>query len=252
MDLERFAGVARCYGTQGLSQLSQARVTIVGVGGVGSWVAEAMARSGVGHITLIDLDDLCISNTNRQLPALMGQYGHNKAQALAQRIALINPACHTQAVMDFVTPANVAEHLSDTDVIIDACDAIQAKFAMVQFAKARKTPIWVSGAAGGQVDPTQIATADLARTIQDPLLARLRRDLRKAGWPAAPKKMGVHCVYSTEQPRFPTPDGGVSSQRSSGAVAGLDCGGGLGAMMTVTATFAMQLSAGALNSLVKR
>ena len=251
MDLERFAGVARCYGTHGLQRFANSHATVVGIGGVGSWVAEALARSGVGQIDLIDLDDLCVSNTNRQLPAMMGNYGRNKADVIAERIQAINPYCQVRAILDFVTPANVEQHLTQCDVIIDACDAIKAKLAMVVHAKRQRIPIWVSGAAGGQIDPTQIQTADLARTIQDPLLARLRRDLRQLGWPAAPKKMAVNCVFSSEQPRFPTPDGGVSNQRVQGSVAGLDCGGGLGAMMPVTAAFAMQLSAGALGSLLK-
>ena len=249
MDLERFAGVARCYGTQGLQKFSQARVAVVGVGGVGSWVAEAFARSGIGSINLIDLDDLCVSNTNRQLPALMGNYGLNKADALAERIRAINPACQVTATLDFVTPNNVEAHLSQCDLIVDACDALKSKVAMALHARRHKIPIWVSGAAGGQVDPTQIKTADLSKTIQDPLLAKMRRELRQAGWPKDGKKMGVACVYSTEQPRFPTPEGGVSAQRSQGSVAGLDCGGGLGAMMPVTAGFAMQLTAGALSVL---
>lgn len=251
MDLERFAGVARCYGTQALQNFTQSRIAVVGVGGVGSWVAEALARSGVGQIVLIDLDDLCVSNTNRQLPALMGAYGQNKADALAARIQLINPACQVTPVLDFVTPDNVQEHLSGMDAIVDACDAIRAKVAIALFARRQRIPLWVSGAAGGQVDPSQIQSADIARTTQDPLLAKMRRELRAAGLPSAPKKMGVNCVYSTEQPWYPTPEGGVSRIRSTGSVAGLDCGGGLGAMMPVTAGFAMQLTAGVLGELAR-
>ena len=243
MDLERFAGIARCYGTDGYARLAAARVAVVGIGGVGSWVAEALARSGVGHIRLIDLDDLCVSNTNRQLPALAGQYGLNKAAAMAERIRLINPACAVAAVEDFVTPANVDQHLTALDAVIDACDSLAAKQAMVVAARRAKLPIFVSGAAGGQVNPGQIASADLARVIQDPLLAKLRRQLRAQGWPKDGKKMSVSCVYSTEQPRYPSPDGGTQAKRAPEAVGGLDCGGGLGASMPVTATFAMHLVA---------
>lgn len=251
MDLERFAGIARCYGTRALHNFTQSRVAVVGVGGVGSWVAESLARSGIGQLALIDLDDLCVSNTNRQLPALTGAYGRNKADALAERIELINPACRVESILDFVTPDNVEQHLSGMDVIVDACDAIRAKVAIALFARRQRIKLWVSGAAGGQVDPTQIRTDDLSRTTQDPLLAKMRRELRSAGLPAAPKKMRVNCVYSTEQPWYPTPDGGVARTRSTGSVAGLDCGGGLGAVMPVTAAFAMQLSAGVLRDLSK-
>lgn len=242
MDLERFAGVARCYGTRGLENFAQARVGVVGIGGVGSWVAECLARSGVGAIDLIDLDDLCVSNTNRQLPALAGNYGKNKAQALAERIALINPACRVHAVEDFVTRDNVVNVFQPLTAAIDACDTLSAKEAMVWSARRQKLPLFVSGAAGGQIDPGQVQSADLSRVIQDPLLAKLRRQLRKGGLTGS-KKMGVSCVFSTEQPRYPAPDGGTQSTRHPDSLGGLDCGGGLGASMAVTATFAMQLSA---------
>ncbi|WP_420550744.1 tRNA threonylcarbamoyladenosine dehydratase [Litorivicinus lipolyticus] len=243
MDLQRFAGIARCYGTDGYARLAQARVCVVGIGGVGSWVAEALARSGVGYLRLIDLDDLCVSNTNRQLPALAGNFGDNKAEAMAARIRLINPACQVEAVADFVTAANVQASLADVDAVIDACDTLMAKQAIVVAAKRLKLPCFVSGAAGGQIDPGQIASADLSKVIQDPLLAKLRRELRAAGWPKDGKKMAVPCVYSTEQPRYPSADGGTQAKRSADAVGGLDCGGGLGASMPVTATFAMHLVA---------
>jgi len=242
MDLERFAGVARCYGTRGLENFTRSRVAVVGVGGVGSWVAESLARSGIGAIDLIDLDDLCVSNTNRQLPALLDHYGDNKAQAVADRIAQINPACQVQAIQDFVTPDNAAHYLQGLTACIDACDTLKAKEAMVWAARRQKLPLFVSGAAGGQIDPSQVQSADLARVIQDPLLAKLRRQLRKSGL-NGDKKMGVRCVFSTEQPRYPAPDGGTQSMRHPDAVGGLDCGGGLGASMAVTTAFAMQLTA---------
>lgn len=250
MDLDRFAGIARCYGTQALTNFNAAHVAVIGVGGVGSWVVEALARSGVGQLSLFDLDDLCLSNTNRQLPALEGQYGQSKVQALASRVNAINPACRVNAVEDFVTEVNVERYLTgELSAAVDACDAFSAKKAMALRAKRLKLPLFVSGAAGGQIDPGQIKTADLSKTIQDPLLAKLRRELRAQGWPKDGKKMGLTCVYSTEQPRYPALDGTTCSKPEPGSVGGLDCGGGLGATMPVTATFAMQLVSACLNRL---
>ena len=181
IDLDRrFGGVARLYGNEGASRLRQAHACIVGIGGVGSWAAEAMARNGIGEITLIDLDMVAESNTNRQIHALGEIYGKAKVDAMAERIRSINPDCIVHCIEDFVTPDNVDQMLDrGYSVVIDAIDQVKAKAAMIAFCRRHKLPIIVAGAAGGQLDPTQIRIEDLSKTVQDPLLARLRSILRR-------------------------------------------------------------------------
>ncbi|HHJ4328332.1 TPA: ThiF family adenylyltransferase, partial [Klebsiella pneumoniae] len=176
----RFAGIARIYGQQGLQRLTAAHVAVVGIGGVGSWAAEALARSGVGEISLFDLDDVCVSNTNRQLHALDGAIGKPKVEEMAARIRLINPACRVHAVCDFVTRDNMAEHIVEQlDGVLDCIDSVPAKAALIAWCKRRKIPIVTTGGAGGQIDPTQIQVSDLNKTFNDPLAAKVRSTLRR-------------------------------------------------------------------------
>ncbi|HSX65220.1 MAG TPA: tRNA threonylcarbamoyladenosine dehydratase, partial [Pseudoxanthomonas sp.] len=169
---ERFSGIDRLYGQGAVSRYARSRVAVIGMGGVGSWVVEALARSGVGHLTLIDADDICVSNTNRQLPALEGQYGRNKAEAMAVRCRAINPLADVEAVPMFLTGSNM-EQLLDRgfDLVLDACDSFRVKVEMIAWCRRRKLPIIVSGSAGGRTDPTQIRLRDLSRTEHDALLA---------------------------------------------------------------------------------
>ncbi|MGK0373533.1 MAG: tRNA A37 threonylcarbamoyladenosine dehydratase, partial [Glaciecola sp.] len=177
---QRFSGLARLYGEQGLNKLLNANVCIIGIGGVGSWVAEALARSGINKLTLIDLDDVSISNINRQLHALNSTLNQSKIEVMSQRIADINPDCHTHLIEDFVTPENVSEYLCHGfDVVIDAADSVKAKAAIIAYCKRHKTKVICIGGAGGQWDPLQITKGDLAKTIQDPLLAKVRSQLRR-------------------------------------------------------------------------
>lgn len=241
----RFGGVARLYGEEGAQRLRQAHVCVVGIGGVGSWSAEALARTGIGRITAVDLDMVAESNTNRQIHALGDIYGKAKVSAMAERILAINPDCQVSCIEDFVTPENVAEILNeDFSVIIDAIDQMRAKAAMVAFCCRKKLPIIVAGAAGGQLDPTQIRVADLSQTIQDPLLARLRSILRRDyGFPRdGKKKFGVSAVFSTEPLRYP--DKGASCDAERGP-AGLNCAG-FGSSVCVTAVFGMAAAAQAI------
>ena len=241
----RFGGVARLYGVEGAARLAAAHVCIVGTGGVGSWSAEALARSGVGRITLVDLDMVAESNTNRQIHALGDIYGKAKVDAMAERILAINPACQVNCVEDFVTAENIEQILGhDFSVVIDAIDQVRVKAAMIAFCRRRKLPIVVAGAAGGQLDPTQIRVADLTQTIQDPLLAKVRSILRREYGFArdGKKKFGVAAVYSTEALRYPATD---TSCDAEGGPAGLNCAG-FGSSVCVTSVFGMAAAAQAI------
>lgn len=239
----RFGGVARLYGEAGLAALAGAHVCIVGIGGVGSWCAEALARTAVGRISLIDLDMVAESNTNRQLHALDGIYGKAKVDAMAERIRAINPRCEVSCIEEFVTTDNLPQMLGrGFDVVIDAIDQARVKIAMIAWCKQQKLPIVVAGAAGGQIDPTQIRIADLAQTVQDPLLAKVRASLRREhGFPRQ-GKMGVSCVYSTEALRYPDKN---TSCDTSGGPAGLNCAG-FGSSACVTSVFGLAAASHAI------
>ena len=245
----RFGGVARLYGETGAERLRQAHVAIVGIGGVGSWSAEALARTGIGRITLIDLDMVAESNTNRQIHALGDIYGKAKVDAMAERIRAINPSCQVTCIEDFVTPDNVAELLDqDFSAVIDAIDQVRAKAALIAYCRRRKLPVIVGGAAGGQLDPTQIRLSDLSQTIQDPLLAKVRALLRKEyGFPRdGKKKFSVPAVFSTEALRYPDKNASCASDQGP---AGLSCAG-FGSSVCVTSVFGMTAAAAAINLLV--
>ncbi|MCF2946769.1 tRNA cyclic N6-threonylcarbamoyladenosine(37) synthase TcdA [Paraglaciecola aquimarina] len=238
---QRFGGTKRLYGHNETQVLQQSHVCIVGIGGVGSWVAEGLARTAIGKITLIDLDDLCVTNTNRQIHALATTIGEAKVDVMAQRIKLINPDCEVNTIEDFVTPENVFELINNQfDYVVDATDSIKAKAAIVAHCKRNKIPVITIGGAGGQIDPTQIAVTDLTKTIQDPLASKLRSELRRFyNFTTNPKRrFAVDCVYSTEQLRYPQADGSVCNKKTltDGSVK-LDCNTGFGAAVAVTATF---------------
>jgi tRNA A37 threonylcarbamoyladenosine dehydratase len=202
----RFGGIARLYGNEALRRFQQTHVCVVGIGGVGSWAAEALARSGVGHITLIDLDNVAESNVNRQIHALGNEFGKAKVTAMAERIHAINTQCQVIQIEDFVTPDNLDAMLGGGyDFIIDAIDSAKTKAAMIAWCKRHKVKLIVSGGAGGRVDPTKIQMADLSRTIQDPLLARVRTLLRREyGFPKDPKA-SRYSNRKTAPPAMSTP-----------------------------------------------
>lgn len=256
MDLykQRFGGIERLYGEQQLAFLQDAHVCVVGIGGVGSWTAEALARSGIGNLTLIDLDDICITNTNRQIHAMSNTVGQNKVEVMTQRIQLINPECEVNPVMDFVTDKNVASHLTGFTYVVDATDSVKAKAAMIHHCKRHKIPIITVGGAGGQIDPIQITVGDLAKTTQDPLAAKLRSFLRRHyGFSQNSKRrFGVECVYSTEQLRYPDAQGNVSYAKQMTGGVKLDCSGGFGAAVTVTATFGLVTASRVINKLIDK
>ncbi len=252
----RFGGIERLYGRLALQAFRQSHIAIIGLGGVGSWAAEAMARSGIGHITLIDMDDVCVSNTNRQLHALEGQYGRTKTDAMADRLRAINPHADIRVHFGFVTPKNTADVIHpDMDGVIDAIDSVKAKAALIAHCQRRKIPLVVAGGAGGQMDPTQIQVADLSRTTQDPLLAKVRNMLRREyGFSRNPKRrFGIEAVYSLEQLTYPAGDGEVCLQKpaTDGPVR-LDCASGFGAASPVTATFGFVAASRLLNRIATR
>lgn len=246
----RFGGVTRLYGAAAAERLRQANVCIVGIGGVGSWAVEALARTGVGRIATVDLDMVAESNTNRQIHALGDIYGKAKVDAMAERVRAINPDCEVRCIEDFVTPENVAQLLDPNfSVVIDAIDQVRAKAAMIAFCRRNKIPIVVAGAAGGQTDPTQVRVSDLSQTVQDPLLAKVRSLLRREyGFPReARKKFGVPAVYSTEALRYPERNASCETERGP---AGLSCAG-FGSSVCVTSVFGMAAAAQAINQIIK-
>ncbi|ODC05047.1 tRNA cyclic N6-threonylcarbamoyladenosine(37) synthase TcdA [Terasakiispira papahanaumokuakeensis] len=237
----RFGGIARLYGEEGLVKIAKSHVAVIGIGGVGSWTAEALARSGVGQLTLFDLDDVCVSNVNRQLHALEGTIGQPKVAVMAERLQRINPEIQVHQAIAFVTPQKLPEQLDQGfDVIIDATDTVPVKAALIAWCKRHKQRLVVVGGAGGQLDATAVKTADLARTTQDPLLAKVRNLLRREyGFSRNPKRrFDVECVYSEEQLTYPQPDGSTCAQKpGSGESMRMDCSSGFGAATFVTGTF---------------
>jgi tRNA A37 threonylcarbamoyladenosine dehydratase len=254
---DRFGGVDRLYGRGALARFRAARIVVVGLGGGGSWAAEALARTGVGHLTLIDADDLCVSNTNRQLPAIEGHYGRGKAEAMAERCRAINPAIDAEPVASFLTPSNLSQLLErEFDVVLDACDSFRTKVEAIAWCRRRKQPIVTIGSAGGRTDPTQVRVRDLSRTEHDAMLSLIRKKLRaEFNFPRnADRYFGVPAVYSLENVRYPQADGSVCGLRpkvAGDAALKLDCGAGLGAATHVTGAFAFAAVGRMLELLLK-
>ncbi|MGL5291338.1 MAG: tRNA cyclic N6-threonylcarbamoyladenosine(37) synthase TcdA [Vibrionaceae bacterium] len=236
----RFDGIARLYGKEALLALQKAHVCVVGIGGVGSWAVEALARSGVGHLTLIDMDDVCVTNINRQIHALTSTIGQSKIAVMAERVRAINPHCQVTLIDDFLTKENIAEHISARfDHVLDAIDSVGPKAALLAFCKRNKIKVITIGGAGGQIDPTQIACLDLTKTVHDPLASKLRSQLRHVYNFSRTRKFGIECVFSTEQLRYPKQDGSVCTSKAGvDGVKKMDCANGFGATTVVTASFA--------------
>lgn len=235
----RFGGLERLYGVRGAAAIRAAHVLVVGIGGVGSWSVEALARSGVGRLTLIDLDHVAESNINRQIHALDSTVGQAKVEAMRERIAQINPECRVLAVDEFVEPGNWPALLAQAEAalgpvgaVIDACDQVKAKLALAAWAReARGTRFIAVGAAGGKRQAHKVEIDDLAAATHDPLLAQLRQRLRKDhGAPREGKKMGVACVFSRESVAPPDASCAIEGDGS------LNCHG-YGSVVSVTATF---------------
>lgn len=258
MSDSRFLGIDRLYGAGSAARLASARVAVIGLGGVGSWAAEALARSGIGALTLIDGDEVCVSNVNRQSHALDGTFGRSKVEVLAARLRGINPGLRIEARVKFLTPASIDALILDRhDLIVDACDAFRVKVELIAKCRRAKQPLVVVGSAGGRVDPTQVRVRDLSRTEHDKLLSLIRRKLRQEfNFPKSPQRyFGVPAVYSLENVRYPQTDGSVCGLRPpiDDTTSGfrLDCGAGLGAAMHVTAAFACAAVGRAIGILLK-
>jgi len=213
---------------------------VIGVGGVGSWVVEALARSAIGHLTLIDLDNVAESNINRQIQALSSTIGMPKIEALRQRIAEINPFCQVTLVEDFIDLENIETLVANQgfDYVVDAIDSVKPKAALIAWCSANKMPLVVVGGAGGQIDPTKVEIRDLARTEQEPLLKKVRKLLRaQYGFSRGEKqKYHIDAVFSMEPLRYP--DTGDACEIDDNGITGLNCAG-FGSCMVVTATFGM-------------
>ena len=241
----RFGGLRRLHGPARYERLRGARIAVVGVGGVGSWTAEALARSGVAELTLIDLDQVAESNINRQVHALESTLGQAKVHALQGRIAEIHPDCVVHAIEEFIDEGNVAQLLrpDQLDGVIDCCDQVRAKAAIAAWALAHRCPMVCVGAAGGKVWPHRVEVADLADVTHDPLLASLRQRLRQRHGAARKGRMGVGCVFSREAVRPPQDRCEVGEGAGNPGVDGsLNCAG-YGSSVTVTATFGMVAAA---------
>ena len=248
MDTERrFGGLARLYGVLGAQQICAAHVAVIGVGGVGSWAAEALARSGVGRLTLIDLDHVTESNINRQIHALESTLGQAKVLAMRDRIAQINPDCEVRCVEEFVEPGNWPDLLpAGVDAVIDACDQVRAKTAMAAWALKSKTLFISVGAAGGKRLAHKVDIEDLSNTTHDPLLAQLRYRLRKEhGAAREGRKIGIACVFSREAVSLPDASCAVESDGS------LNCSG-YGSLVSVTATFGQCAAGWVMNQISLR
>lgn len=241
----RFGGTRRLYGDAAYAAFRRAHVGVIGVGGVGSWAAEALARTAIGRLTLFDMDHIVESNVNRQLHALDGAFGRAKVIAMAERLCAINSDCGVTAVEDFVTPENLEEMLErDFDWVIDCADNFRVKAAIIAHCKRRRIRIVTVGAAGGLTDPQGVKIADLSRTVQDPLLARTRKQLRaRHGFTRNLKRrFDIPCVCSEAQLSYYAADGGVTRKkpaRRGASSSALSCAGGMGSVMTVTATFGL-------------
>lgn len=251
----RFAGIQRLYGDAGYQLLSKLHVCVIGIGGVGSWAVEALARSGIGQITMIDYDEVAVSNVNRQLHTLDSTVGEKKAAVMAERVKQINPQCQVNVIDDFINMDNLADYLDrGYDYVIDAIDSIKFKAAIIYHCKRNKIPVVTTGGAGGLNDPTMIKVADLAKTYNDPLAAKVRSKLREAYNYSrnAKRSFGVECVFSSQQPLYPKEDGSVSHEKPGIHGVSLDCRFGYGAITFVTASFGFVAASRVINKLIKK
>src|ERR1035438_2130465 len=236
---KRFGGIGRLYGKEGLDRIRHAHVCVVGLGGVGSWAVEALARSGLGALTLVDLDDVCISNVNRQLHALDGELGQPKVDVMARRVRAINPDCVVHPLQAFFLKSNADEILQTRfDYVLDAFDSPSRKCALIALCRERGMPVITSGAAAGRRDPTAVEVIDLAFSSHDRLLQEVRSMLRtRHGFPRGDCPFGVECVVSREPVVYPGKDGSVCAAPGDGADLRLDCESGFGTAGFVNGPF---------------
>jgi len=252
---QRFAGLGRLFGADALTRLRAAHVAVIGLGGVGSWTVEGLARSGVGALTLVDLDDVCVTNVNRQLPALDGAIGRPKGAVLAERVRAINPLCRTTVVPEFFT-AESAERLLEPrfDAVVDAIDLMSHKALLIASCVQRGMACVTVGGAGGKRDATRIRSGDLGESHQDELLRLVRRKLRRdhgfAGGEG--RRYGVRAVWSAEKPVYPWSDGTCAPEPEPGGSLRLDCATGFGTAVFVTGVFGLVAAQETVNLIIAR
>lgn len=238
--LARFGGIGRLYGKEALARLQKAHVCVVGIGGVGSWTAEALVRSGIGAITLIDPDDVCITNTNRQLPATGSGIGRPKVDVMRERLADINPGCQITIIPEFFSPSTAEKHLAPRfDFLVDAIDKMSNKALLIATCKKNGIPLVSVGGAGGRRNPCAVKVADLGQTGGDQLLKLVRRTLRSEyGFETGTRvHYGIPCVFSSEEPVYPWANGNVCGTQEPGSSLRLDCASGFGTATFMTGVF---------------
>jgi tRNA A37 threonylcarbamoyladenosine dehydratase len=249
----RFGGIARIFGIKGLSKIRQSKVLVIGIGGVGSWVAEALARTGIGHLTLVDLDDVCITNINRQIHAVDATVGKFKVEVMKERILQFNPYCETDTKQCYFSPKNLGVIFDKSyDFVVDACDDFTNKCYLIDYCRKNKIPMVVMGGAGGKKDPAQIQVTDMSISSNDRLLARLRKKLRQDfAFPGENAgEFGVWAVWSRERAVYPTPDGCVTF-KPPGMAKNMDCAEGFGSVSFVTGAFAFAASSLVIREITK-
>ena len=249
----RFGGIARLFGRDGLAKIRSSKILVIGIGGVGSWVAESLARTGVGHMTLVDLDDVCVTNINRQVHATSNTVGQFKVDVMKKRIAEIQPQCEVETKQCFFSPKNL-ETIFDRpyDYVIDACDDFTNKCYLIDHCRKNGIPLIVMGGAGGKVDPLQIRVTDMSTSSNDRLLARLRKKLRQDfNFPREEDgNFGVLAVWSHERAVYPTANGCLT-YKPPGMAKNMDCEEGFGSASFVTGAFAFAATSAILRDLTK-
>ena len=248
----RFGGIGRLYGNKALERLRRVRVCVVGIGGVGSWSAESLARTGVGHLGLMDLDEVCVTNINRQIHALDGAVGCSKVGVMGERIRAINPHGEVLAMEQFFSADSASELLSQPwDAVVDAIDSIGSKCLLLAECQRLGIPVVTTGGAGGKRDPTRVGVADISRVQGDRLIRKVRTRLRREyGFPRTGRNFGIDCVYSPEPQAFPDSDGGICSRPVVDESLRLDCGSGFGTASFVTGTFGFMAAARVIHILL--
>lgn len=252
---DRFGGLSRLFGREGAKRLREAHVCVVGLGGVGSWAVEALARTGIGALTLVDQDDVCITNVNRQLHALDGQIGRSKAEVLAERVRLISPDCSVSVVGRFLTEGTAEAILAPGfDGIVDAIDSNPNKALLLSLCVKRGIPCITVGGAGGRRDPTLLRAGDLCQSQSDPMLRILKKRLRRDfGFPKGEGiPFGIRCIYSPEKPVFPWADGTCRAEQEPGSGLRLDCEAGFGSGVFVTGAFGLAAAGEMVRLLTER
>ncbi len=252
---QRFGGIQRLYGTAAAEVLREMHVFVAGVGGVGSWVVEALARTGVGKLTFIDGDTVDVGNANRQLHTLTDTFDQSKVEVMAERVRQINPDCDVNAIHEYMNMENMNGYLGGGyDYVVDALDSIKFKSNMIAYCKRNKIPIIATGGAGGLTDPSMIHVADLSKTFNDPLAAKVRSRLRgEFNFSRNPKRsFGVECIFSSQQQVYPKDDGTVSYEKPGIHGVSLDCRFGYGSASFVTASFGFMAASRVINKVLKK